>query len=112
MKLNLEKALKILKDKGWHLQKEENLGDKRGQPRYIEKSSIDGKPWVYTQREVIKWARVYTSDNNQNTKFKEPLKEFDHIKNRRATKKAIKEENFDSIPQNDKVKEENPYNWD
>lgn len=62
------------------------------------------KPLVYTQREIIKWARVYTSDNNQNTKFKEPLKKYDHIRNRRATKKAIKEENFDNIPQKDKVK--------
>lgn len=113
--MNTEEAIKILRREGYTVTPEENLGDKRGQPRYIvdrEFNLPNGKPFFYTARELIKWAKCYTSENNRTTAMKRNIKKYDRIKNRRATKKAIKEERWDDIPLNGKVKEEDSWNWD
>lgn len=112
--MNTEEAIKILRREGYTVALEENLGDKKVQ-RYIidrEFSCPNDKPFLMTARELIKWARCYTSENNHNSAIKRNIKEFDHIKDRRATKRAIKEERWDDIPLKGKVKEENPWNWD
>ncbi len=112
--MNLEEAIKILKREGYTVAPEENLGDKRTQHYIVDRgfSLPDGKPFLYTATELIKWARHYTSEDGRNSTMKGHIKKYDHIKDRRATKKAIKEERWDDIPLNGKVKEENPWNWD
>lgn len=65
-----------------------------------------------TARQLIKWAKVYTSDSKQNTMIKRNIKHFDHKKNRSATRDAINSNDFEKIPQQGKVSVENPYNWD
>ena len=56
-----------------------------------------------TARELIKWAKAHSSENNQNTKIRRIVKTADKKMNRRETKKAIKSEDFDKIPQHGKV---------
>ena len=56
-----------------------------------------------TARKLIKWAKAYSSENNQNTKIRSIIKKTDKKMNRRETKKAIKFEDFDKIPQHGKV---------
>ena len=65
-----------------------------------------------TARELIKMAKIYSSENNQNTAIKKNVKKFDNDKNRAATRDVIKTEDFDKIPQNGKVKPEDIWSWD
>lgn len=65
-----------------------------------------------TARELIKSAKVYSSENNQNTAIKRNVKKFDNDKNRTATRDAIKSENFDKIPQRGKVAMDDIWGWD
>lgn len=67
---------------------------------------------VLTARELIKMAKAYSSENNQNTAIKKNVKKFDNDKNRAATRDAIKSDRFDKIPQNSKVKCDDAWNWD
>lgn len=68
------------------------------------------KDGVWAGREVIALARSYSSDNPQNTAMKKNIKHFDK-KNRAATRDLIQKEDFDGIPKEGPVKEENPWNW-
>lgn len=66
----------------------------------------------YSPREIIKWAKTYTSDSPGKTAFKKPLKEYQAKRDRRKTKQAIKHQDIDSIPLNKPLHEENRWNWD
>lgn len=65
----------------------------------------------YSGRELVNFARIWTSEG-QNTPTKKLVKEFDKKKNRQATRQAIHHKNYDKIPQNEKVKQEDVWNWD
>lgn len=65
-----------------------------------------------TARELIKWAKAYSSENNQNTTIKRHVKKFDNDKNRSATRDALRTEEFDKIPQHGKVAMDDQWNWD
>lgn len=67
---------------------------------------------IVSARELIRLARIYTSDNNQTTKLKGLVKYEDKYKNRSATKRIIKEEKFDEFGPTDKAKSSNIRNWD
>jgi hypothetical protein len=67
---------------------------------------------MITARKLIKWAKAYSSENNQNTALKKNLKRFDKKKNHTATRDALKTEEFDKIPQHGKVSQDNYWNWD
>lgn len=67
---------------------------------------------IISPRELIKLARIYTSDNKTNTVFKKSVKEEDKSKNRSATKKLIGEERTDELSPKEKAKSGNIRNWD
>ena len=93
------------KRKGWRIEMvNANL--------YLDHYS-DGEPIEYTARKLIKLAKVFSSDNNQNTAVKENVKLFSKRKNRTKTRDAIKTEDFDKIPGvNDVMATDDPWNWD
>lgn len=97
--MSTKEAIKILRQHGYDVEK-------------INKHSflVDKEP--YTARELCDYATYYTSENNRNTVFKKQLKYWEHKNNRHATKQALNNMDFDSIPQNKKVKGEDPWNWD
>lgn len=72
---------------------------------------LDGEPIEYTARELIKLARAYSSDNNQETTIKKNLKKFTNDMNRSATRDKIKTEEFDDIPQSGVMKKDDRWNW-
>lgn len=79
---------------------------------YVE-NDWRGEREEYTARELIKLAKVWSSDNNQNTAVKENVKLFSKRKNRTKTRDAIKTEDFDKIPGvNDVMATDDPWNWD
>lgn len=121
--MNLKEAIEILKRQGYTIQQVADSGKMYNakspcdpnQPKNITFASgktIDINDWRYTARELIKWARCYTSDSNRNTKFKSTVKFFDHRKNRRRTKQCLKNELYDNIPSRKAVYKENRWNWD
>lgn len=67
---------------------------------------------IISARELIRLARMYTSESRSSTAMKKNLKEADNSKNRAATKRAIAHEDFDSLSPKHRAKLENPYNWD
>lgn len=97
--MNTKEALKILKEQGYSF---EVCGKKYYQlPGYYE----------YSARQLIKWAKCYTSEHKFNTAWKSPLKEFRHRKNRAKTKDDIHHERFDNFGKGLR-KDEDPWNWD
>lgn len=73
----------------------------------------DGEPIEYTARQLIKLAKVWSSENNQETAIKKNVKRFSNRKNRTKTRDAIKNEDFDKIPSvNDVVDTDDRWNWD
>jgi hypothetical protein len=83
--------------------------------KYLVRYSRRQPPYnseILTSRAIIKLARIWTSDNNQNTSMKKNVKNFDKSKNRSATRDAIQIGDFDAIPQNGKVKSEDIWSWD
>ena len=66
---------------------------------------------VWCGREVVALASDYSSENKQSTAIKKNTKKFNN-KNRAHERDKIKTENFDAIPQNELVREENIWNWD
>ena len=110
--MNTQDAIKHLKSIGFFV---ENFG-KNYKIRRIGRSET---PWsaqdFYTARELIKFAKSYSSENNQNTALKNNLKTFDKSKNRAKTRNltSVKdEEKLDEFGPNAKIKRENRWNWD
>ena len=121
--MNLKEAIEILKRQGYTIQQVADSGKMYkavspcdpDQPRFITFTNgrvIDIYHWLYTARELIKWAREYTSDSKRNTKLKSTIKFFDHRKNRRRTKQCLKHKLYDNIPSKKAVYRENRWNWD
>jgi hypothetical protein len=108
--MNTNEAKKILIKQGWVNKIEFVKGKKKSQDQWIIKT--DWSNHSYSNREFIKLAKTYTSENNQNTCFKRNLKEDSHSKERSSERNAIANENFDAIPQNGVVKTGNPWDWD
>lgn len=119
--MNLKEAIEILKRKNYIVTQ---IGDKYrvkepctpNEPRFVKftsiKKLIDINNKILSSRELIKWAKIYTSDNNQETKLKSLVKFCDHRKNRRKTRQLIKHELYDRIPSKKNVHKENIRNWD
>ena len=66
---------------------------------------------ILSDRQVIKWARIYSSEG-QRTPIKRNVKEFRHRNNRAKTREDIHRENFDSFSQGELRKDEDIWNWD
>lgn len=106
--MNVKKAIKILRERA---------------PWYVAPKKVGKNLWELgrensdeaermTSRELINLARVWTSDNNQRTAIKRNVKSFGKSKNRRATRDALQKGDFDSIPQEGRVKDEDIWSWD
>lgn len=80
--------------------------------KYIIKFSKHNFQLEYSARELIKFAKVYSSDNPQHTAIKRSLKKYTHRRNRSHTRDLINMEDFDKIPQNQLIHKENPRGWD
>lgn len=98
--MNLKKALNILKCRGWKIE---------------YKNGKYYKDWGFlveeiTPREIVRIARLYTSDNKSNTVIKSGMKEFRHRKNRTKTREDLKHERYDNFGKGLR-KDENPWNW-
>lgn len=102
-------AIRILKERVPYIHSIEPIGKNLYKVSYAA-FIIDSEE--KTARKLIKWARVYTSENKGNSVMKRSIKHYDHKKNRTATRDIINTEEFERIPQNGKVAEENPWNWD
>lgn len=109
--MNVKKAIEtLLKYKSQRgIQSIEKVGNK-----YHVKYNftILGAPSIheYSARELIKFARVYTSDNEQHTAIKTSLK-TNSKKNRTKVRDAIKTESFDDIPQNGEMFKDDIWNY-
>lgn len=73
----------------------------------------DGEEFPYTARELIKFAKCYSSENRGETKVRKNLKHFSNSKNRSHTRDLIQVGDYDMIPSvNDPVATDDPWNWD
>lgn len=79
--------------------------------RYVNKQYAPLNDEFLTERELIKWARIYSSEG-QRTPIKRNVKEFRHRNNRAKTREDIHRENFDSFSQGELRKDEDIWNWD
>lgn len=103
--MNAKEAVKILRREGYDVEKE-------GKLYWV---TYEGRAWYdkpITAREMIKQAKIYTSENNQNTAMKKKLKHFRHRNNRAKTRENLDTENYDAFPQGKLAKDEDPWNWD
>jgi uncharacterized protein with WD repeat len=107
--MNTAEAIQHLKKSMSYLHSIDPIGKNLFKIKYAT-SVIDGE--MITARELIKLAKTYSSENNQNTALKKNLKRFDKKKNHTATRDALKTEQFDKIPQHGKVSQDNIWNWD
>jgi uncharacterized protein with WD repeat len=107
--MNTAKAIQHLKKSMSYIHSIELIGKNLFKIKYAT-SVLDGE--IITARELIKLAKTYSSENNQNTALKKNIKRFDKKKNHTATRDALKTEEFDKIPQNGKVKSHDIWNWD
>jgi DNA-binding GntR family transcriptional regulator len=102
--MNVKKAIKILKREGYIVQHHEK--------GFLVSRPTWDKPYYYSKRELINLARVWTSENNQNTAFKSGLKKEHKIKTRSSEKQAINHEEWEKIPPKSYPKTGNPWNHD
>lgn len=73
----------------------------------------DGQPIDYDGRELIKLAKVYSSENKQETVISHNVKHFSNSKNRTKTRDILVTEDFDKLPSvNDPVATDDRWNWD
>lgn len=103
-KMNTDKAIKILRNIGYSV---EILTRKQYK---IQFSKSD--PEIISARELIKRARIYSSDNKQTTSIKKNIKKIGKRKNRAKTKQIIYHEQFEKLDNKKPVYKEDHWNWD
>ncbi len=102
----VEKALIRLKQVGWF--KIVKINDNLYQDHYS-----DGTPVDYTARELIKLAKVYSSENPQETSIRHNLKRFSNRRNRAKTRDILTTEMFDDLPnKNSHLAKDDRWSWD
>lgn len=111
--MNTKDAIKHLKSIGYFV---EPLFPNRYKIRRIGQSDL---PWViqdsYSARELVKFAKCYSSENNQSSAIKKNIKKFDKSKARAKTRNLLAskdEEKLDEFGPNAKIKSEDRWNWD
>jgi hypothetical protein len=108
--MNTTEAKKILLERGFVNEIVLLKGRKKAEDTWILK--YDWGENILSNRQLIKTAKCYTSENCQNTYLKSNLKEESRTKERASERDSINKEDFDAIPQNGVVKTGNPWNWD
>lgn len=100
--MNVEKAIKILRQKGYRVTKIDGLWEVC-YPKY--------SPDFYTDRELINLARIYTSEG-QRTPIKANIKYYRHRDNRHHTKQDLAHGEYDNFYFNKLRKDSNIWDWD
>ena len=84
--------------------------------RAAYKENLDwGNRHEMTKRQIINFAKVFSSSNNQNTALKRIVKNLSKAKDRSHLRNILnskKEDAEDQIPQNKPIKKEDGWNWD
>lgn len=100
--MNVKKALKILKSKGYQFQKIDGqwfmIGDW-------------GEPYPYDDRALINFAREFTSEG-QRTPVKSNVKSVGKRKERQRVREALAHDRYDDIPLKKPIHKEDIWNWD
>jgi hypothetical protein len=92
--MNLQKAIKIIKERGFcSVEKIPNKAKNE------ERWQVDN--FTYTDHELIAYARGYTSDINRS--YKKHVKHFNSRKERTAERSALAHEDYDKIPLNSQI---------
>jgi len=99
--MNIKIALKILRRQGFRVQGSRNNW------------ALKGAVWTrkYSDRELIKMARTYTSEG-QRTNVSKHVKWERNYKNRAKTKQLIQSGEYDRFPTNQLAADGNRWNWD
>jgi hypothetical protein len=110
--MNTKDAIKHLKSIGYFV---EPIFPNRYKIRRVGQSDW---PWVsqdnYSARELVKFAKRYSSENNQSSAMKKNVKKFDKSKARAKTRNLLAtkdEEKLDELGPLAKVKTEDYQNW-
>lgn len=101
--MNIEKALKILREKG-------NIITRSGKGWEV-RWPCSTETYYYTDRKLINWAREYTSEGQQ-TPVNSNVKYFRHRNNRHHTKQSLAHERYEEFFQGKLRKDEDRWNWD
>jgi uncharacterized protein with WD repeat len=107
--MTVDEAIKTLKERKDWFHTAEKIGKNlyrvyyRG--GYLQEDTM-------TAREIIKSAKAYSSENNQETAIKKNLKKYSNCKDRAATRDNLRKEEFDKIPSKKRVKEDDRWSWD
>jgi hypothetical protein len=105
----IAEAIHFLKNVKGHYTEIEPIGKNR----YLVAHKYDFLPKSeMTAREIIKEAKIYSSENPQNTAIKTIVKHYGKRKDRRATRDLIIKEDFDNIPTNSRVSDSDIWDWD
>lgn len=104
--MNVKIAIKILREHGYKIISHDS--EKKWSIAY-NGFCLDEK---LSGREIIKMARIYTSDNNQNTAMKRSLKHFRNRKNRSKTREDLSHDRFDNFDKNKLRQDDDSWNWD
>lgn len=119
--MTLKEAIKILRDpaRGGYKEVSKIPHRRKDEKRWKVKTEWAGniysdspKYTEYTDKEIIHLAQIWTHNNSQNTVVKKNVKHFGKRKNRRATRDILNKGEFDKIPQNGRVEDEDIWSWD
>jgi len=100
--MSTREAVKILKDQGYFVDKVNGIF-------YIKYPTMTSE--AMSAREVIKIAKIYTSEGQRNN-IKKNVKQQRHERNRAKTRQLIEKEEFDAFYYNKLAKDDDIWNWD
>jgi len=104
--MNFKKAVDTLKNKSFHKIIDVDMNKKE-----LVLEGCWGDHCTYDARKAISLAREYTSEG-QKLNIAKNVKHYGKKKNRRATRDLLNLEEYDKIPQQGRVKDEDPWSWD
>jgi len=104
-RINIKEALKILKREGYYLEQRGNV--------YIDQWFFFGelREEILTEREVIKKAKIYTSENKKNTVVNRKVKEDQRL-SRAKLKEILNNEDYDKLSTKNDVYYANRWDYD
>ena len=110
--MNTKEAISIIK-KQFPGIKINEVGHQRYRMKYADDGYLTPDNDIHTSRQLIKFAKMFTSENKRMTKEKGNIKHFNDVMNRRETRDLLSKEEYDKIPdKNNLTKKEGPWKWD
>lgn len=103
--MNFKEAVKIIKERSnW------KIIDIDWDKKIIKLEGLWGEFEILNAAKVIGHARYFTSEKGG--EYKNDVKYFGAKKNRRETRDLLNKEDYDSIPQQGRCRDEDPWGWD